>query len=418
MGRVQAADQESAGQVTREEARALDAADPLASMKQRFALPQGVIYLDGNSLGALPKATVDVLADATNRQWGERLIRSWNEGWMESPQRIGAKIAALIGAAAREVIVADSTSANLFKLLVAALRIDPARRVIVSEQGNFPTDLHVAEGAAGCVPGAVLKAVPRGEIAAALGRDTAVLVLTHVHYKTGARFDMTAMTAAAHKAGAVVLWDLSHSTGAIPVDLTAAGADLAVGCTYKYLNGSPGAPAFLYVAARWQERLASPLSGWMGHAAPFAFADAYSPALGMTRWLAGTPPILAMAALEGGIDLWHNVDRDVVWKKSEALFGILAQAGDLIGLECVTPRKAAERGSHISFRHPDAYAIIQALIARGVIGDFREPDILRFGLTPLYLSHEDAWNAGDILRDVMLTKAWRDPQFSERKPIT
>ena len=404
--------------MTREDARKLDAADPLASMKQCFALSDGVIYLDGNSLGALPKAARDILADAATRQWGDRLIRSWNEGWVDAPRRIGTKIAPLIGAAPGEVIVGDSTSVNLFKLLVAALRIDPARRVIVSEQGNFPTDLHIAEGAASCVPGAVLKTVPRADIAAALGSDIGVLLLTHIHYKTGARFDMKALTAAAHAAGAVALWDLSHSTGAVPVDLTAAGADLAVGCTYKYLNGGPGAPAFLYVAKRWQDRFTSPLSGWMGHAAPFAFADAYVPAPGMTRWLAGTPSILALAALEAGIDLWQDIDRDAVWAKSAALFDILAAAGDSLGFECITPRAAAARGSHISFRLPHAYAVSQALIARGVIGDFRDPDILRLGLPPLYLGHEDVWRAGEILRDVIATAAWRDPQFSKRLTVT
>ena len=396
----------------------LDAADPLASMKQRFALPQDLIYLDGNSLGPLPRVTSDVLADTANRQWGDRLIRSWNEGWIEAPQRIGAKIAPMIGAAPNEVIVGDSTSVNLFKLLVAALRIDPARRTIVSEQGNFPTDLHIAEGVIGCVPGASLKAVPRPDIACVLAGDTAVLLLAHVHYKTGARFDMKALTAAAHAVGAVVLWDLSHSIGAVPLDLTSAGVDLAVGCTYKYLNGGPGAPAFLYVAERWQERLTSPLSGWMGHAAPFAFADAYAPASGMTRWLAGTPPILTMAALEAGIDLWRDIDRDSVWAKSAALFDILSATGDSLGLECITPRDASARGSHIGFHHPHAYAITQALIARGVIGDFRNPDILRFGLTPLYLGHEDVWQAGEILRGIIATEAWRDPRFSKRLAVT
>ncbi len=404
--------------MTRDDARALDAIDPLAAMRNRFALPDGVVYLDGNSLGALPRATAAAIADTSTRQWGDRLIRSWNEGWIEAPQRIGAKIAPLIGAAADEVIVGDSTSVNLFKLLVAALRISPQRRTIVSEQGNFPTDLHVAEGAIRCVPGATLKALPRAEIAAALDDDTAVLLLTHVHYKTGARFDMRAITAAAHAAGAVMLWDLSHSAGAVPIDLTAADADLAVGCTYKYLNGGPGAPAYLFVAKRWQDRLASPLSGWMGHAAPFAFADAYAPAEGMTRWLAGTPPILAMAALEAGVDEWRAIDKAAVWAKSAALFDILASAGDAIGLDCVTVRDPERRGSHISFRHAHAYAITQALIARGVIGDFRDPDILRLGLTPLYLSHEDVWHAGDILRDVMTTEAWLDPAYAERLAVT
>ena len=404
--------------MTRDEARARDAADPLAPMRQRFDLPAGVIYLDGNSLGALPRATPAAMADAVSRQWGERLIRSWNEGWIDAPTRIGAKIAPLIGAGAHEVIVGDSTSANLFKALVAALRIDPARTTVLSEAGNFPTDLHVAEGAVGCVPGARLKVVARDEVAGAIGADTAVLLLTHVHYKTAARWDMAAMTAAAHAAGAVVLWDLSHSAGAVPVDLAGADADLAVGCTYKYLNGGPGAPAYLYVAERWQDRLASPLSGWMGHAEPFGFADAYAPAPGMRRWLAGTPTVLGMAALEAGIDLWAEVDREAVWRKSAALWDILAEAGAAAGLECVTPAAPAARGSHISFRHPDAYAVAQALIAEGVIGDFRAPDILRLGLTPLYLSHEDVWRAGELLRTIVAEERWREARFQERLAVT
>ena len=404
--------------MTRDEARARDAADPLAPMRQRFDLPAGVIYLDGNSLGALPRATPAAMADAVSRQWGERLIRSWNEGWIDAPTRIGAKIAPLIGAGAHEVIVGDSTSANLFKALVAALRIDPARTTVLSEAGNFPTDLHVAEGAVGCVPGARLKVVARDQVAGAIGADTAVLLLTHVHYKTAARWDMAAMTAAAHAAGAVVLWDLSHSAGAVPVDLAGADADLAVGCTYKYLNGGPGAPAYLYVAERWQDRLASPLSGWMGHAEPFGFADAYAPAPGMRRWLAGTPTVLGMAALEAGIDLWAEVDREAVWRKSAALWDILAEAGAAAGLECVTPAAPAARGSHISFRHPDAYAVAQALIAEGVIGDFRAPDILRLGLTPLYLSHEDVWRAGELLRTIVAEERWREARFQERLAVT
>jgi len=408
--------------VTLDHARALDAADPLATMRARFTLPDGVIYLDGNSLGALPAATPAAIADATTRQWGERLIRSWNEGWIDAPVRLGGKIAPLIGARADEVIVGDSTSASLFKALVAALReaarIDPARRVVLSEAGNFPTDLHVAEGAVACVPGASLRVVPRGEVEAALGPDVAVLMLTHVHYKTAARWDMAAVTAAAHRAGALMLWDLSHSAGAVEIDLDGAGADLAVGCTYKYLNGGPGAPAYLYVATRWQDRLASPLSGWMGHAEPFAFADGYVPAPGMKRWLAGTPSVLGMAALEVGLDLWTGIDRAAVWAKSAALWDIMAEAGAAAGLECVTDADPARRGSHISFRHPHAYELTQALIADGVIGDFRAPDILRLGLTPLYLSHEDVWRAGDLLRAIVADERWRDPRFAERLAVT
>jgi kynureninase len=404
--------------VTRDDARALDAADPLLPYRDRFALPEGVIYLDGNSLGPLPRATAPALADMAERQWGDRLIRSWNEGWIDAPQRIGGKIAQLIGAHPDEVVVADSTSVNLFKLLVAALRHDPARHTIVSETGNFPTDLHIAEGAVGCVPGARLNAVPRGDLAAAIGQDTAVTLLTHVHYKTGERFDMGAWTARAHESGALALWDLSHSVGAITVDLNGAGADLAVGCGYKYLNGGPGAPAFLFVARALQDRLASPLSGWMGHAAPFAFADAYAPAPGMTRWLAGTPPMLAMAGLEAGVDLWLDVDRDQVAAKSAALFDLFAAIGAQLGLECVSPTDPAERGSHIAFRHPQAYALCQALIAEGVIGDFREPDVIRFGLTPLYLGFEDIYCAGEILRAILETRSFADPIFSKRHAVT
>ena len=404
--------------VTLEDARALDATDPLAARRDDFLLPDGVIYLDGNSLGALPKATPAALADVATRQWGDRLIRSWNEGWIDAPQRIGAKIAPLIGAAADSVIIGDTTSTHLFKALVAALRSNPTRHTVLSEAGNFPTDLHIAEGAVGCVPGARLKVVAREDLAAALDDDTAVLLLTHVHYKTSDRFDMAAWTARAHAAGALMLWDLSHSVGAVPIDLTAANADMAVGCTYKYLNGGPGAPAFLYVAKRWQDSLASPLSGWMGHAAPFAFEDAYRPAPGMKRWLAGTPAMLSTAALETALDLWADIDQHAVATKSARLFDILAAAGDALGLDCVSPRDPARRGSHISFRHPQAYALTQALIARGVIGDFRDPDILRLGLTPLYLSHEDVWRAGDILRETMESEAWRDPAFSERLAVT
>ena len=404
--------------MTHEEARALDGADPLAHHRARFALPADVIYLDGNSLGPLPHAAREAVADATARQWGERLIRSWNEGWIDAPVRLGGLVAPLIGAAPDEVIVGDTTTTQLFKALVAALRVDPARRVVVAEAGNFPTDLHIAEGAIGCVPGARLHVVPRERLADALGDDTAVLLLTHVHYKTAERFDLAGWTARAHAAGAAVLWDLSHSVGAVPVDLAAAGADLAVGCTYKYLNGGPGAPAFLFVARRWQERLASPLSGWMGHAAPFAFEDAYRPAAGMKRWLVGTPPILSIAALEAALGLWAEVDQTAVATKSAALFAILAAAGDAAGLECVTPREPARRGSHISFRHPEAHALAQALIARGVIGDFRDPDILRLGLTPLYLSHEEVWRAGDLLGETVAAQPWNDAHFRERAAVT
>ncbi|MGQ3102087.1 MAG: kynureninase [Sphingopyxis solisilvae] len=404
--------------MTLAEAEARDAADPLAPLRGRFMRPDGLIYLDGNSLGMLPQASVAASADMVERQWGDRLIRSWNEGWIDAPTRVGAKIAQLIGAAAGEVIAADSTSVNLFKLLVAALRRDPARTVVVSEAGNFPTDLHIAAGAVGCVPGAQLRVVPRDELADALGDDTAVLLLTHVHYKTGARFDMARWTADAHAAGALMLWDLSHSAGAVAVDLNGANADLAVGCGYKYLNGGPGAPAYLFVAERWQAALGNPLSGWMGHAAPFAFTDDYVAATGMKRWLTGTPPVLGLGALEAALALWDGVDFAMVERKSATLFDMLLAAGEAAGLECVTPRDPVARGSHISFRHDHAYAITQALIARGVIGDFRDPDVLRLGLTPLTLSHVDVWHAGRLLGEVIASGEWQRPEFTVRAAVT
>ncbi len=404
--------------MTLDEARARDTADPLRGFRQRFDLPDGVIYLDGNSLGALPKATAAAVADLTTRQWGKRLIRSWNEGWIAAPLRIGDKIARLIGAAPGELAVADSTSVNLFKLLTAALRANPERRVILSEAGNFPTDLHIAEGVVAGIPGATLCVAPRDRLAAALDESVAVLMLTHVHYKTAERFDMAAWTARAHAVGALALWDLSHSAGAVPVDLNGANADLAVGCGYKYLNGGPGAPAYLFVAERHQAALANPISGWMGHAAPFDFADGYAPAPGIKRWLAGTPPMLSLAALETGIDLMLEADPALIAAKSAALFDTFAAIGDALGLECVSPRDPAQRGSHISFRHPQAYPLCQALIAHSVIGDFRAPDVLRLGLTPLYLGFEDAVRAGKILADLLATGAYRDPQFATRHAVT
>ena len=400
------------------DAESLDAADPLAGYRERFVQPEGVIYLDGNSLGCLPKATVSAGADVMERAWGQRLIRSWNEGWIDAPQRVGAMIAPLIGADLDDVIAADSTSVNLYKLIVAALRLDPLRNVVVSEAGNFPTDLHVAEGAVAAVPGAKLRVVERGALADALDEETALLLLTHVHYKSAARFDMTAWTKRAHDVGALVCWDLSHSAGAVAVQLNGAEADLAVGCGYKYLNGGPGAPAFLFVAKRWQDRLQNPLSGWMGHAAPFEFADGYEAAAGMKRWLTGTPSVLGLAALESGLKVWDGLQLAQVEAKSAALWDIFHAAGTAAGLECVTPTDPSQRGSHISFRHPHAYEIVQALIARGVIGDFRDPDILRFGLTPLTLSHADVWCAGEMMCDIIDSGEYSRPEFAVRNAVT
>lgn len=405
--------------MTFEDARALDAADPLRGLRERFVLPEGVIYLDGNSLGVLPRGTQERQRALVEREWGERLIRSWNEaGWIDAPQRVGGKIARLIGAEPDEVLVADSTSVNLFKLLVAAARLSD-RPVLLTEAGNFHTDLHIASGAAE-LAGLRLEIAPRGEIEARLGADTNLLLLTHVHYKTADRFDLAAVTARARDAGARVVWDLSHSAGAVPLELGRDGAELAVGCGYKYLNGGPGAPAFLYVARHLQERLVSPLRGWMGHAAPFAFTDDYVPAPGVARFLAGTPPVLGVAALESGVDAFEGVSIDALWEKSVALFELFE--GEMTArcpaMECISPRDAGARGSHISFRHPNAFEIVQALIEAQVIGDFREPDVARFGLTPLYLRFDDVWRAVDICAEILRTERWREPRFAVRGKVT
>jgi kynureninase len=400
--------------------RTLDEADPLRGFRDRFHLPEGVIYLDGNSLGAMPKAAAGRVRETVQAEWGDELIRSWNtRGWIEAPQRVGAKIATLIGARPSEVIVADSTSVNLYKLIVAAAALAPERRGLLTEAGNFPTDLHIARGAAE-LAGLTLEAAERESIEARLGPDINLLVLTHVHYKGGERFDMAAVTARAKAAGARVIWDLSHSAGAVPLDLNGAGAELAVGCGYKYLNGGPGAPAFLYVAEALQERLVSPLRGWMGHAAPFAFADDYSPAAGITRFLAGTPPILGLAALEAGVESFDGAEMGTAWAKSVKLFDLFAglMAESCPELRCISPREPERRGSHISFAHPHAFEICQALIADGVIGDFRAPDIIRFGLTPLYLGFEDLWIAVDRLRAILDTGRWRERQYAVRGKVT
>ena len=407
--------------MTRNDALALDAADPLASLRARFVLPEGVIYLDGNSLGVLPARTPGLIADAVERQWGRDLIRSWNTAdWIGAPQRIGASIAPLIGVAAHEVIVADSVSINLFKLLAAALALRPGRRTILTEPGNFPTDLYVANGLAATIPGVAVRAVEFADIPGALGEDVAVLLLTHVHYKSAHRRDMRALTAAAHAAGALVLWDLSHSAGAVAVDLNGAGADLAVGCGYKYLNGGPGAPAFLFAAERYHAALVNPLAGWMGHAAPFAFDDSYVPAPGMTRFLVGTAPMLSLLALEAGVETFAGVDMGAVEAKRAALGELLIArlAEREPDLELASPREAAARGSHLVFRHPHAYEICQCLIARGVIGDFRAPDLWRAGLTPLTLSYAEVWDAAEVVGDVMATRAWAEPRFGVRGKVT
>jgi kynureninase len=406
--------------VTLAQCVARDAADPLAAFRERFALPEGVIYLDGNSLGALPRATAAHVANVVEREWGEGLVRSWNEAeWIDAPRRVGAKIAPLIGARDDEVLVADSTSVNLYKLLRAVLSADPERHTILTEPGNFPTDLHIAQGIAAADPRVRVHLAHRNSVVAAAGPGTVVL-LTHVHYRTGERYDMAAVNRAVRERGGIVVWDLSHSAGAVELDLAADGAELAVGCGYKYLNGGPGAPAFLYVARALQPRLRSPLSGWLGHAEPFAFADDYVAAPGIDRFMCGTPPILSLAALECGVDLRLEADLRLVAAKGQALCDLFIDQVEARcpALELVTPRDPEVRGSHVAYRHPHAYAVMQALIAGGVIGDFREPDVIRFGFAPLYNGFADAWRAAEVLAEVLDSRAWDDPVFAVRSRVT
>ena len=401
------------------EAQAADEADPLRHLRARFNLPEGLIYLDGNSLGPLPATTSGRQRQVVDEEWGEQLIRSWNSrDWIGAPQRIGAKIARLIGAGANEVIVGDSTSVNLFKLLVAAARLSD-RPVLLSEAGNFHTDLHIASGVADLI-GLTLEIVPRDRIEHRIGQETNLLLLTHVHYKSSERFDMGRITRMARDAGAMTVWDLSHSVGAVPLALNEAGVDLAVGCGYKYLNGGPGAPAFLYVSQALQDRLISPLRGWMGHAAPFDFTDDYVPARGMSRFLAGTPPILSLIALESGVDAFEGVTIERLWTKSIALFDVFYGLAEqrCPELVCISPRGPDQRGSHISFRHPNAFELCQAMIANGVIGDFRAPDVIRFGLTPLYLGFEEVWQAVDRMARILDHQEWREARFAVRGKVT
>lgn len=401
-------------------AREFDLADPLAPFRDLFTLPEGVIYLDGNSLGALPKATAARMQEVVAREWGEGLIGSWNSaGWFAAAARVGGKIAPLIGAAPHEVIACDSTSVNLFKLIAAALALRPGRKVVVSEPGNFPTDLYMIAGleAQGL---AERRLAGRDGLAGALDDDVALLMLTHVHYKTGALHDMAALTRAAHDAGALVLWDLSHSTGALPVDLNGVDADFAVGCGYKYLCGGPGAPAFAFVAERHHATLQQPLTGWFGHAAPFAFSDDYQGAPGIERLQCGTPPVLGLAALEVGIDLIARIGTERLYAKSQALseFFLECLMAHDVALELVSPARSDARGSQLSFRHPDAYAVCQALIARGVIGDFRAPDVLRLGFAPAYLRFADIAEAARHLAEVLANGEWQRPAFQERAAVT
>ncbi|MEZ5884714.1 MAG: kynureninase [Paracoccaceae bacterium] len=387
-----------------------------------FDLPEGVVYLDGNSLGPLPRAVPERVGRAMREEWGGMLISAWNRaGWMEMPRRVGDRIARLIGAEQGSVVMGDTLSIKVYQAIAAALDMNPERRVILSDSGNFPTDLYMAEGLCRTLgPGYALKVVAPEEVAGAIDESVAVLMLTEVDYRTGRRHDMAALTAQAHAAGVLTVWDLAHSAGAVPLDLAGAGADFAVGCTYKYLNSGPGGPAFIYVAPRHADRAVPALSGWHGHAAPFAFDLSYRPAAGIERMRVGTPPILQLAALDAALDVWDGVEMADIRAASLSLAdrfieGVLAACPDL---RLVTPRDPALRGSQVSFAHPEGYAIVQALIARGVVGDFRAPDILRFGITPLYIGAAEIDRAVAIMAEVMEKGLWDRPEYKVRATVT
>ncbi|WP_339070654.1 kynureninase [Pseudomonas idahonensis] len=407
----------------------LDEQDPLAPLRQQFALPEGVIYLDGNSLGARPVAALERARQVIEQEWGDGLIRSWNSaGWRDLSQRLGDRLAPLIGAGSGEVVITDTTTINLFKVLSAALRVQaeraPERRVIVSESSNFPSDLYIAEGLTQMLEqGYSLRLVDSpDQLPAAIDQDVAVVMLTHVNYKTGYMHDMQAVTRLIHEAGALSLWDLAHSAGAVPVELNRSGADYAIGCTYKYLNGGPGSQAFAWVAPALCNLVTQPLSGWFGHARQFDMATQYEPASGIARYLCGTQPITSLAMVECGLEVFEQTDMQSLRRKSLALTDLFIElveqrcAGH--DLKLVTPRDHAKRGSHVSFEHPEGYAVIQALIARGVIGDYREPRIMRFGFTPLYTRFSEVWDAVQILGEILDQKTWAQAQFQVRHSVT
>ncbi len=409
--------------LTRDDCLQLDQADPLSSCRERFLLPEGLIYLDGMSLGPLPKRSASSLRNVTERQWGEGLIRSWNTAdWIDAPIRVGAKLAPLLGAEPDELIVADSTSVNLFKLLIAALRVCPERKVILTTDDNFPTNVHVADGVQQLLPDVSLRVVPADQIDSAIAEDVAVVAMSHVDYKTARINDAERITRQAHRQGALVLFDLSHSAGAVPVELNAWQADLAVGCGYKYLNGGPGAPAYLFVARRHQSPFRQPITGWMGHAEPFQFEVEYRPAEGIRRALTGTPPILSLAGLEAALEVWWGVELAMIRKKSRALGSLFVrlveQWASTPELSLGSPSDPEHRGGHLSFHHPEGYAVMQALIARGIIGDFRAPDQMRFGLAPLYLRFVDVWDAAAALAEIVNERSWDQPQFKRREKVT
>lgn len=413
----------STPETLRERARALDEADPLAHVRDRFELPDGVIYLDGNSLGAMPRCVPDDVQRVVREQWGRDLIASWNEhDWWGAQERVGEAVGRLVGAARGEVLVSDSTSVNLFKCYVAAARMRPGRRLVVSDPGVFPTDQYVLEGAARLLDLEIVQVRPP-EVPALLaerGQDVALVSLSHVDYRTGDLWDMAGITSSAHDAGALMLWDLCHSAGALDVRLDECEVDLAVGCGYKYLNGGPGAPAFIYVAARHLEAFDQPLTGWHGHARPFAMEGSYEPIAGIGKARVGTPPLLSVLALESALTAYDGLTMADVRARSLSLTGFFLECLDSLcpEVEVVTPRDEARRGSQVALRHEQAYGVVQALIARGVVGDFRVPDVVRLGFAPLYLTHADVLASAEHLRQVLDAKEYADERYAARATVT
>lgn len=385
-----------------------------------FDLPEGITYLDGNSLGPMPRHAADRVAAMMRDEWAQMLITGWNRaGWMDLPRRVGDRIAPLIGAGEGQVVMGDTLSVKVFQAVSAALALNPGRRVILSDSGNFPSDLYVAQGLAR-VMGAELRVVAPEDVAGAINDDLAVLMLTEVDYRTGRRHDMAALTAQAHASGALTVWDLAHSAGAVDVDLLGANADFAVGCTYKYLNGGPGAPAFIWINPRHADRAQPCLQGWLGHAAPFSFEPDYRPAAGVDRMRVGTPPVIALAALDAALDVWAGVDMADLRARSIALTEafIAGVEADCPGVTLRSPRDPARRGSQVGFRHPQAYAVMQALIDAGVVGDFRAPDVLRFGFAPLYNDMADVTRAIEVLARILREGSWDQPRFHRRAAVT
>ena len=390
--------------------------------KSRFAIPDGLIYLDGNSLGPLPVAAADRVARMISEEWGKHLIKGWNvAGWMTQPRHLGDRIGRLIGAADGTVVVGDTLSIKVYQALASALELNPSRRVILSDTGNFPSDLYIASGLIESLDrGYALKVVAPEDVEAAIDETIAVLMLTEVDYRTGRLHDMRTLTRQAHAVGVLTVWDLAHSAGAIPVDLEGTEADFAVGCTYKYLNAGPGAPAFIYVAPNHADTARPALSGWMGHDAPFAFDLDYRAGPGIERMRVGTPPIIAMAALDAALDVWDGVSMTDVRDASIALADLFIREveGRCPELTLASPRDGKQRGSQVSFRHPDGYAIMQALIARDVIGDFRAPDMMRFGFTPLYIGEAEVRAAVEIIADVLTNRRWDSAEYRKKALVT